>query len=208
MDSREEIHEIEFISLYAFVARERERLRTSVNPRSHGVFTRNDLEMAYAFRQQMTAMKRNSGDVTGRRDGNQHSQHLSPSHVTSLNQRASYYIPKSQTEGSFNQRNSFPPPPNKIVAQSVRITSPQQHTGAFSPSILQPGQLFPSSHGNQGHMTEDQSYQQQRQSMMSGEHVPLGERLAARRMGERCPHFRGCIYIHCVQASMELRGLE
>ena len=48
LDEREEVHEIEFLALLAFVARERQRLRSSTNPKNK--FTGADLQMAYAFR--------------------------------------------------------------------------------------------------------------------------------------------------------------
>lgn len=47
LDKRDKVHEIEFLALLAFIARERQRLTREVIPRSH--FTHNDLAMAYAF---------------------------------------------------------------------------------------------------------------------------------------------------------------
>ena len=181
LDKREEVHELEFLSLFAFVARERERLRTTANLRKGGVFTRNDLEMAYAFRQQMTGPKQGDGNHSNQprapRLGVQ--QQMSPSRQ-SYDQRASYYIPKSQTEDGFaNRLSSLSPPPQKMLAQSVRMMSPE-HRGSF-PLSGEAQPLFPSPPSNQSHMIQSPGYQQRRQSVMSGEYVPLGERLAARR---------------------------
>ena len=50
LNDREDVHQIEFLALLAFVARERQRLRTTTNPGTK--FTRSDLEMAYAFKNQ------------------------------------------------------------------------------------------------------------------------------------------------------------
>ena len=47
LDERDEVHEIEFLALLAFVARERQRLKSSTDPKNK--FTRVDLQMAYAF---------------------------------------------------------------------------------------------------------------------------------------------------------------
>jgi hypothetical protein len=173
LDDRDEVHEIEFLGLFAFVARERERLRTSVNPRARGIFTRNDLEMAYAFRQQMGAQKR--GGPTNQQSG-VGAQLASPKRQ-SYDQRASYYIPKSQTDGAFNERRSFSPP--NIAAQSVRVTPQRQN--AFAPSAALQGQLFPSPPNDHSHMMESLGYQRQTVSISNDTHIPLGERLAARR---------------------------
>ena len=83
LDERDEVHEVEFLALLAFVARERQRLRTNTNP--HTKFTASDLEMAYAFRQQF------QGEVQAqRRYGHHHAeaqfqtpQHTSPTHSMS-----------------------------------------------------------------------------------------------------------------------------
>lgn len=48
INERNEVHEIEFLSLVAFVARERQRVRSSTDPKTR--FTGADLQMAYAFR--------------------------------------------------------------------------------------------------------------------------------------------------------------
>ena len=174
MDERDEVHEIEFLGLYAFIARERERLRTSANPRAKGVFTRNDLEMAYAFRHQMGAQKH------GRQTNQQSSAIAQPdsSKQQGYDQRTSYYIPKSQTDGGFNARHSVSPP--NIAAQSVRVAPQRQNV--FSPSALQ-GQLFPSPPNEHGHMMESLGYQRQTVSISNDTRIPLGERLAARRAG-------------------------
>ena len=80
MDKRDEVHEVEFLSLLAFVARERQRLKTSTNP--HTKFTPSDLEMAYAFRQQFqqAALTQRSRPMGGQI---QSPQHTSPTHSVS-----------------------------------------------------------------------------------------------------------------------------
>ena len=55
IDGRDHIHEIEFLSLVAFIARERQRLARDLLPDSK--FTHNDLAMAYAFQNQFSQRK-------------------------------------------------------------------------------------------------------------------------------------------------------
>ena len=50
IDTREKVHQIEFLSLVAFVARERQRVSHDMITQSK--FTHNDLAMAYAFQRQ------------------------------------------------------------------------------------------------------------------------------------------------------------
>ena len=167
LDDREEVHEIEFLSLFAFISRERERIQTTMDPRGKPVFTRNDLEMAYAFRQQM-GMQKHGGQINQRASV----VHRQFPNRQSYEQRASYYLPKSQTEDVISKPNPLVPP--KMVAQSVRV-SPQRPV--FAQSVL-PGQFLST---NQQNMMEGQKHL--RQSMNSDTYVPLGERLAARRAG-------------------------
>ena len=165
------MHEIEFLALFAFIARERERLRATTNPRVQGKFTRSDLEMAYAFRQQL---------------GPQRRQQVSPLHAGAHgnvplrkrnDQRASYYVPKSHTAAAISGWNLQSPP--KMVAQSMRAapSRPGDHPSAFGP-MVPPQQLFQHSpsHRDQGRR-ESQGYQE------GEERIPLGERLA-RRAGQ------------------------
>lgn len=175
LDDREEVHEIEFLSLFAFISRERERIQTTMDPRAKPVFTRNDLEMAYAFRQQMGVQKQ-GGQVNHRASG----VHRQFPNRQSYEQRASYYLPKSQTEDVISKPNPLAPP--KMVAQSVRV-SPQRPT-VFAHSVL-PSQFHSMEPQN---MMEGQNHL--RQSMNSDMYVPLGERLAARRAGRlvMCPY--------------------
>ena len=50
MDTREKVHEIEFLSILAFIARERQRIKLESLPNSK--FSHNDLQIAYAFQNQ------------------------------------------------------------------------------------------------------------------------------------------------------------
>ena len=50
LQNRDKVHEIEFLGLMAFVARERHRIAGDMSMRSR--FTHHDLAMAYAFQQQ------------------------------------------------------------------------------------------------------------------------------------------------------------
>ena len=181
VDVREEVHEIEFLALFAFISRERERLRGSANPRSRGTFTRNDLEMAYAFRQQLGPQRR-SHVPSG-------VPNTSPQRQTTYDPRASYpresyYIPKSHTDAAISWRHSASLSPPKMVPQSVP-TTPQRQS-AFGQSV-QPGLLF-----NSPPPSADR-----RQTMAVDDgHVPLGERLARRT---------GMVYTHSVVVPRSVR---
>lgn len=50
LDKRPKVHHIEYLALLAFISRERQRLTRDLIPNSK--FTHNDLEMAYAFKNQ------------------------------------------------------------------------------------------------------------------------------------------------------------
>lgn len=50
LDMREKVHEIEFLSILAFIARERQRIKLESLPNSK--FSHNDLQIAYAFQNQ------------------------------------------------------------------------------------------------------------------------------------------------------------
>ena len=181
LDDREEVHEIEFLGLYAFVARERERLRMATDPRGKSIFTRNDLEMAYAFRQQMSGPPRGGGRRGDQGAGQPNWQGSS----FPQQQRVSYFIPQSRTDASLNHRySSISPSPTKMAAQNVRMSTSPQDMRDFPESV----QLFTGRYGNQQVNPAEPHPQQRRQSVMSGEYVPLGDRLAARRAGERVEH--------------------
>ena len=203
MDDREEVHEIEFLSLLAFIARERERLRTTAKPRTRG-FTRNDLEMAYAFRQQMSGAKQEEGRHSNKRSSGEHDnqqagllgmQQQITSNRQPYEQRSSYYIPKSQTEGTFTEKRNtmLSPPTSRLIAASemdVRETQPMYlgaqpplFVGAVAQPVIPQGPFLSPPGTHQDHVM--QSYpQQRRQSVTVDDHVPLGDRLAARRAGE------------------------
>ena len=136
LDVREEVHEIEFLALFAFLIRERERLRSHVNPRSRGMFTRNDLEMAYAFHRQLGHHGRqNPAYHPLKPESHQESPHQRQS---DLQHNTSYCLPKSRTEDVLGGKMS-PPPPTKMAGESVRV--PQQYLSGgvkFRP----PEQLF------------------------------------------------------------------
>ena len=50
LDKRDKVHEIEFLSILAFIARERQRIKLESLPNSK--FSHNDLQIAYAFQSQ------------------------------------------------------------------------------------------------------------------------------------------------------------
>ena len=159
LDERAEVHEIEFLSLFAFLARERERLRLTANPRAGSVFTRNDLEMAYAYRQQMFGgASKGVGGQPGW-EGSFPSQQQQGG--------GGYYLRNSLTQDSFNQQgySSISPSPSNMAI--VQTSSPQRRqVGGGYPESMQP---FP---------------REQRQSVASSsQYIPLGDRIAARREG-------------------------
>ena len=166
LEERGEIHEIEFLGLYAFLARERERLHVTNNPRSSSLFTRNDLEMAYAFHQQMTSSKGVGGAHLGKQGMGGWEGSFAPQ------QRGSYFVPQSATQSTFDQQrggySSISPSPSDMAA--IQMSSPprRQQMGDIPESMQQ---LFPS------------RPRPQRQSVAHSEHIPLGDRLAARRAG-------------------------
>lgn len=108
IEQRDEVHEIEFLSLLAFIARERERLRGSTNPNAK--FTRSDLEMAYAFQRQFGAKQR-AGNPLQRRPtmdtGYQAVQNplQNGDDFRRASQRESLLIPKSPTDSQIGSMN-------------------------------------------------------------------------------------------------------
>ena len=90
LNERDEVHEIEFLSLLAFVARERQRLKISTNP--HTKFTPSDLEMAYAFRQQF------QGAAQAHRSRPMGGQPLSPQHTSPTHSMSPPFHGASQSD--------------------------------------------------------------------------------------------------------------
>ena len=168
----------------------------ATDPRGKSIFTRNDLEMAYAFRQQMSGPPRGGGRRGDQGAGQPNWQGSS----FPQQQRVSYFIPQSRTDASLNHRySSISPSPTKMAAQNVRMSTSPQDVRDFPESV----QLFTGRYGNQhGHHGNqqvnpaEQHPQQRRQSVVSGEYVPLGDRLAARRAGERVEHAFSVILIY------------
>lgn len=160
LDKRDEVHEIEFLSLLAFVARERQRLRTSTNP--HTKFTPSDLEIAYAFRQQFQGAAQAHRPRSRPMGGQPLSpQHTSPTHSMSPPFRgasqsdyrmsssmhaqpgmqpqtmvqgghSTYFsqVARSPTESSIHSHSLHPP----INLNASLIASPQVPT--FSPTSI------------------------------------------------------------------------
>ena len=155
------------MALFAFISRERERLRTNADPRRQTKFTRNDLEMAYAFRQQLGPQRR--AGVAPSRDSDVPPQRRA-------DQRASY-IPKSQTDHDISGWG--PISPSKMTAQSVRGLTNYNRPSAFvgAPAMYQ--------HSSPQHHSQivQQESQQYRMEEREKERVPLGEKLA-RRAGQ------------------------
>ncbi len=124
------MHKIEFLALLAFVARERQRLRTSSNP--HTRFTRSDLEMAYAFRQQFGTQRGPSGNPIYGRAG----VHGGVDHqdYSKLQQRASQLMSKSPTDSAIEAMAN--PQGSKYKApMSLRDTAPHQPNPLLSSSM-------------------------------------------------------------------------
>ena len=169
LDERAEVHEIEFLSLFAFLARERERLRVTANPRAGSVFTRNDLEMAYAYRQQMFGGASKGVGGVGHHGNQGVGQPGWEGSFPSQQQQGGggYYLRNSPTQDSFNQQgySSISPSPSNMAI--VQTSSPQRRqVGGGYPESMQP---FP---------------REQRQSVASSsQYIPLGDRIAARREG-------------------------
>ena len=160
LDEREEVHEVEFLALLAFVARERQRLRTNTNP--HTKFTPSDLEMAYAFRHQFqgAAQAQRSRPIPVVHDQYQSPQHTSPAYSMSppflSNSPPSYqlstsmtmpqpmgrqpqqlghhygpsHVIRSPTESSIQSHNVHPP----INLNASMVASPQ--VPMFSPTSI------------------------------------------------------------------------
>jgi hypothetical protein len=168
LDERAEVHEIEFLGLCAFLARERERLRVTANPRAGSIFTRNDLEMAYAYRQQMSGgASKGVGGVIGHHGNQGVGQPGWEGLFPSQQQQGGggYFLRNSLTQDSFNQQgySSISPSPSNMA--NIQTSSPQRRqVGGGYPESMQ---LFP---------------REQRQSVASSsQYLPLGDRIAARR---------------------------
>ena len=98
---------MEFLALLAFVARERQRLKTRSNP--HTKFTASDLEMAYAFRKQYQGMA--GQQVHGSRAGYTGAQLHSPQHMSptrSLSPQSQNTSPSHQYQMSPSASGQLP----------------------------------------------------------------------------------------------------
>lgn len=130
LDHRNEVHEIEFLSLLAFVARERQRLRTNTNPNTK--FTRSDLEMAYAFKQQFGTRKQAPVNPLYESPART-SDHADFDRRRSDPKRLSQLFPKSPTESAIEAMSS---PTSHYTSQFDRRASLRN-------SSSQPNPLFP-----------------------------------------------------------------
>ena len=141
LDHRHEVHEIEFLSLLAFVARERQRLRTNTNPNTK--FTRSDLEMAYAFRQQF-GTRRQAPVNPLYESPTRSTDHADFGKRRSDPKRLSQLFPKSPTDSALEAMSS---PTSHYTSQfdrraSLRNTSSQQNP-LFPPTVFNPHALTP-----------------------------------------------------------------
>ena len=156
----------------------------SANPRAGSIFTRNDLEMAYAFRQQMSGSGATQG-VGGvvSRHGNQGARQsgwegsFAQQQQGGGGRRGGYFLPSSLTQSTINQHgySSISPSPSDLA--TIQQTPHQRQVGGGSS-------------GGGGYRESMQLLAgRQRQSVASssGQYVPLGERLAARRAGGYVP---------------------
>ena len=145
LEHRKEVHEIEFLSLLAFVARERQRLRTSTNPNTK--FTRSDLEMAYAFRQQFGARKEAPVNPLYESPTRSANTDFGGPNRTSDPRRLSQLFPKSPTDSAIDAMNS---PTSHYTSQfdaraSLRNTSSQQNP-LFPRTDINTSVLMPQHH--------------------------------------------------------------
>ena len=160
LDERKEVHEVEFLALLAFIARERQRLRTSTNPRTK--FTQSDLEMAYAFRQQF------QGAAQAQRHGRHtESQFQPPQHV-------------SPTHSLPPQFHGGAPPPNYQMPTSTSMQpvgrSPQRMGYSQVPQVMR----SPTEASMQSHITM-QSPINPNASMVASPQVPTFSPTSIRR---------------------------
>ena len=156
------------MALFAFTSRERERLRGNADPHRRTKFTRNDLEMAYAFRQQLGPQRRTEVAQPSRDSGVPLQRRA--------DQRASY-IPKSQTDHGISGLGPTSPP--KMTAQSVRGPTNYGRPSAF---VGAPQTYQHSLPQCQSQIVQQES-QQYRMEEREEERVPLGEKVA-RRAGQ------------------------
>ena len=124
INERSKIHQIEFLALMAFITRESMRLRGANNPQSK--FTRNDLDMAYAFRNQFSGNPQQQAKKPGTEsvrytDGSQQQKYTNP------------LLNKSPTDSAIEAMVSSPlqkaPTQKKAeqLASSMRAATPQPH---------------------------------------------------------------------------------
>ena len=129
IDERDEVHELEFLSLVAFIAREAISLRGSSKSKK---FSANDLEMAYAFRskfgrhehheRQTSALAQLGGgiNVSPRHIRSPGGHQISPSHRITL-------PPQYQLDTSPMMRNSFNAPAGLSQQQRDSTLSGHRH---------------------------------------------------------------------------------
>ena len=121
LDERDEVHEVEFLALLAFAARERQRLRMRTNP--HTKFTASDLEMAYAFRQQF------QGEVQAQRRYEHH-------HTDLQFQTPQHTSPTHSMSPQFHSPSQYQVPMNTSMQPVAMGTSPQRMGHTYVPQVV------------------------------------------------------------------------
>ncbi len=111
LDERDEVHEIEFLALLAFLARERQRLKSSNDPNNK--FTGADLQMAYAFKNHF------GGQKPAQASNNQVAPGVQPPVQTKL----AYATPLRDQSARF--RTSSAPPQGYASKVPLRNPNPQ-----------------------------------------------------------------------------------
>lgn len=125
LDKRDQVHEVEFLAILAFIARERQRMKLESLPNSK--FSHNDLQMAYAFQSQF-GIPPEARQMAPTRDQQQFPSPLG------ISRDSSFDVP-------FGLRRSFSDSPLQYY-QPVSIG--QQAVDASNPyqSSLSPSQTF------------------------------------------------------------------
>ena len=132
LNERDEVHEIEFLSLLAFVARERQRLKMSTNP--HTKFTPSDLEMAYAFRQQF------QGAARAQRSRPMGGQFPSPQHTSPIHSMSPPFRGASQSD--YRMSSNMQPG----LSQGMQPQRIAGHPAYFSQVVRSPTESSVQSH--------------------------------------------------------------
>lgn len=136
LNERDEVHEIEFLSLLAFVARERQRLRTSTNPNTK--FTPSDLEMAYAFRQQFQGAAQQV-----QRSRPMGGQLLSPQHTSPTHNMSPPFRGVSQSDYRMSSNMQMQP---GLAAQRMQPQRIAGHPAYISQVVRSPTESSVQSH--------------------------------------------------------------